>query len=220
MVNMSSTTEPAPSRAAGDLTARARIREAAIALFGDRGFRATTVRAIAERADVSAALVVHHFGSKDGLRRAVDEHLADDIRADKFAAMSTGVGLDAQSARTAIAEHASVFAYLSRALTEGTEAGSHLYDRLFNDAVDYMQVAEDEGLVQATADPAARAAALLNVALAQTLLHQHLQRVLGESDRVEALVRITPPLLDLYTDGLFTDSRFRDQWDPPPQEEP
>ncbi|MGB7449437.1 MAG: TetR family transcriptional regulator [Ornithinimicrobium sp.] len=209
----------AATRATQDMTARARIRDAAIELFGERGFRATTVRAIAEHAGVSAALVVHHFGSKDGLRQAVDDHLADDIRADKFAALSSGVGLDTKSARTAIAEHAAVFSYLSRALTEGTEAGAHLYDRLFHDAVDYMKAAQDAGLVQATADPAARAAALLNAGLAQTLLHHHLQRVLGEGDQVEALVRITPSLLDLYTDGLFTDSRFRDQWDPPPQEE-
>src|SRR6478735_9012705 len=56
-----------------DLTARARIREAAFRRFAAHGVAATSLRAIAEDAGTSAALVVHHFGSKDGLVRAVDD---------------------------------------------------------------------------------------------------------------------------------------------------
>ena len=54
-----------------DLTARARIRDAAITSFAATGFDAT-VRQIATQAGVSAGLVIHHFGSKDGLRAACD----------------------------------------------------------------------------------------------------------------------------------------------------
>ncbi|MEX1037720.1 MAG: helix-turn-helix domain-containing protein, partial [Acidimicrobiia bacterium] len=50
----------------GDLTAEARIRDAALARFPRDGFEGTTMRAIAEDAGVSAALVVHHYGSKEG----------------------------------------------------------------------------------------------------------------------------------------------------------
>jgi signal transduction histidine kinase len=59
-----------------DLTGRARIREAAMALFAARGVEATSLRAVAREADVSPALVVHHFGSKQGLAEAVDEAVA------------------------------------------------------------------------------------------------------------------------------------------------
>jgi AcrR family transcriptional regulator len=45
-----------------DLTARARIREAAFALIADQGVHGATLRAIARRAGVSAALVNHHYG--------------------------------------------------------------------------------------------------------------------------------------------------------------
>ncbi|MEP7368844.1 MAG: helix-turn-helix domain-containing protein, partial [Dermatophilaceae bacterium] len=64
------------SSAAGDpdLTARANIRNAALRLFADRGQDSVTVREIAAAAGVSPSLVVHHFGSKDGLRAAVDAH--------------------------------------------------------------------------------------------------------------------------------------------------
>jgi TetR/AcrR family transcriptional regulator, regulator of cefoperazone and chloramphenicol sensitivity len=57
-----------------DLTARARIREAAIDLFAERGIGPATIRDIAERAGVSSGLLRHHFGSKEGLRDACDEY--------------------------------------------------------------------------------------------------------------------------------------------------
>ncbi|MEZ5096013.1 MAG: helix-turn-helix domain-containing protein [Nocardioides sp.] len=60
----------------GDLTARASIRNAALRLFAERGPEGVTVREIATEAGVSPGLVVHHFGSKDGLRAAVDEYAA------------------------------------------------------------------------------------------------------------------------------------------------
>lgn len=43
------------------------IVDAARALFADQGYERTTIRAVAERAGVDAALVMQHFGSKEGL---------------------------------------------------------------------------------------------------------------------------------------------------------
>src|SRR5690625_7661105 len=73
-------TPPAPHsrsgpRQASDLTARARLRDAAIEVFGAEGF-AASVRTIAARAGVPPGLVIHHFGSKDDLRAVCDEHVA------------------------------------------------------------------------------------------------------------------------------------------------
>jgi AcrR family transcriptional regulator len=62
------------SSSAEDLTARARIRDAAITLFADRGIAAATIRDIAQAAGVSSGLVRHHFGSKEGLRQACDDY--------------------------------------------------------------------------------------------------------------------------------------------------
>ena len=70
---------------AEDLTTRARIRDAAIGLFGRDGFGPATVRAVASAAGVSPGLVIHHFGSKAGLLAgnhfltivSGGEHLAD-----------------------------------------------------------------------------------------------------------------------------------------------
>jgi AcrR family transcriptional regulator len=78
---------PGPDPA--DLTARARIREAALLHFGEHGFERATIRGIAETAGVSSGLVRHHFGSKQALREACDAHLVavvrrlnDQVRAD------------------------------------------------------------------------------------------------------------------------------------------
>jgi AcrR family transcriptional regulator len=57
-----------------DLTARARIRDAAIDLFAERGIGPATIRDIAAAAGVSSGLVRHHFGSKEGLRKACDQY--------------------------------------------------------------------------------------------------------------------------------------------------
>ncbi len=55
-----------------DLTGRARIRHAALHLFGAEGYAQTSLRSIAHTAGVSLALIAHHFGSKHQLRDAVD----------------------------------------------------------------------------------------------------------------------------------------------------
>ncbi|MDR1187360.1 MAG: TetR family transcriptional regulator [Bifidobacteriaceae bacterium] len=58
-----------------DLTARARIRDTAIHLFATQGFD-VPLRAIAAEAGCSPALIMHHFGSKEHLRQACDQHVA------------------------------------------------------------------------------------------------------------------------------------------------
>lgn len=47
------------------------ILDAAEILFAEKGFDAVSIRAIAEKADVSKANVFHHFGSKENLYLAV-----------------------------------------------------------------------------------------------------------------------------------------------------
>jgi AcrR family transcriptional regulator len=67
----------AEDRPPEDLTARARIRDAALDQFAARGVKAATLKDIADAAGVSVGLVQHHFGSKDGLREACDKHVRD-----------------------------------------------------------------------------------------------------------------------------------------------
>src|SRR5436190_1192209 len=53
-----------------DLTTKARIRDAAMELFAREGAAAGSLRAVARAAAVSPGLIVHHFGSTEGVIRA------------------------------------------------------------------------------------------------------------------------------------------------------
>lgn len=55
------------------------------------GFR-VGLRTVAADAGVTAGLIVHHFGSKDGLRRACDEHVLAVMRAAKAKVLTDGTG--------------------------------------------------------------------------------------------------------------------------------
>src|SRR5277367_4652746 len=57
-----------------DLTAKARIRNAAMELFATKGAANTSIREVAAAAGITHGLVVHHFANKDGLRQAVRQH--------------------------------------------------------------------------------------------------------------------------------------------------
>ena len=58
---------------------RTALIDAAAKLFADRGPPESSVRDVAEAAGVNHGLVHRHFGSKDGLLRAVMQHLADEV---------------------------------------------------------------------------------------------------------------------------------------------
>jgi len=54
---------------------RQRIIQAAAEIFSERGFRATTVRAICTRANANVAAINYHFGSKQKLYIEVHKHV-------------------------------------------------------------------------------------------------------------------------------------------------
>jgi AcrR family transcriptional regulator len=61
-------------RAAAAAETRQRVIEAAIAVYRDQGLGAATIKAVAERADVSRGTVLHHFDGGEGLLAAVLDH--------------------------------------------------------------------------------------------------------------------------------------------------
>jgi len=54
---------------------RRRLLEAAVSVFGEKGFHQSTHAEIGAAAGVNPALINFHFGSKDGLYRAVWDHV-------------------------------------------------------------------------------------------------------------------------------------------------
>jgi AcrR family transcriptional regulator len=58
---------------------RARILDATIEIYRERGIPATTLKAVAERADVSRGSILHHFGSAEGLLGAVLDRILETL---------------------------------------------------------------------------------------------------------------------------------------------
>lgn len=74
-------THPDPaSRAGRRLRTRQTILEAARQLFAEQGFERTTIRAVAARAGIDPALVMQHYGSKEGLFAAAAQWSEEDQR--------------------------------------------------------------------------------------------------------------------------------------------
>lgn len=209
---MRSTTIVEPP-AVQDLTARARIRDAAIARFGREGF-GVALRAIARDAGVSPGLVVHHFGSKDGLRAACDAHVLRVIRAHKEQVVRTS-GPDLLLVQLArIEELAPLLQYALTSLAAGGPFARQLVEQMVDDAVEYLVLGESEGTIRPSRDPRARARFLVLQALGAVLLHLRLQpEPLVGADLVRSVADvITLPALELFTHGLLTDSRYLDAY--------
>ena len=115
-----------------------RILDAAMLLFGERGFRGTTMKDIATEAGVSQALIVHHYGSKEDLRAACDEHVAHLIRTRKEEAIGSEPQIDPFIALRQMSNSRVLLRYLTRALTEGGPHAAQLIDDMIADAEEYM----------------------------------------------------------------------------------
>ncbi len=114
-------------RPAEDLTARARIRDAALRLFAERGVDGASIRDIAAEAGVSLGLVRHHFGSKEALRAACDEYAS--VRSKQILFEATQPGSTPSPSFLPEVHPAIVLLvrYLARSMSDGTPGVSAIF---------------------------------------------------------------------------------------------
>lgn len=197
-----------------DTTSRARIRDAAIALFGAHGIDGVSVRRIAEAAEASPALVIHHYGSKDGLRRACDEHIVARVVGRKRDAIDAADGDLVSAMQSWLAEgdaRRPHFDYLARMILDGSPTADALFDALVDRTSAMLEAGREAGTITPSSDPRATAAVLAAYGLMPLLLERHLGRALGEPGLTPgAIRRMTIPTLELYTYGLYSDTSMID----------
>jgi len=191
-------------------TAKVRIRDTAIECFAEHGLAGTTARKVATAAGVSPGLVIHHFGSMDGLRAACDEHVAASIRRQKSATLAAGPGLDILAAMRN-ADTGYLGRYLAEILVDDSPAVEQLVDDLVADAEDYFQQGVDAGTIVPTENPRGRAAVLVLWTLGGMVLHKHMDRLLGV-DLTDPGVTANPslaayagPVYEILSGGFFTE---------------
>jgi AcrR family transcriptional regulator len=171
-------------------------------LFPDHGFSATTVRQIATQAGVSPGLVLHHFGSKDGLRDACDRHVVTRFREIKSGAIDGGMFSSAFLAG-AMQESEAIMKYLAWAIARNHPAASDLYDEMLAEAVVVTRTAVDHGYVVDSQDLETRTALQMAMQLGLAVLHDHVERVTGiDLFDEEGIRRATPLLMEIFS-GLF-----------------
>jgi AcrR family transcriptional regulator len=184
-----------------DLTARARIRDAALRLFAERGIDGASIRDIAKAAGVSGGLVRHHFGSKEGLRDACDAYALDRLLRIKEQAV-----LDGQLANPGFlpATHPTIlllYRYLARGMVDGSKAAASMSDDMVELAEQWL-ARHEPGHSQ---DPRAYAAVLVAMQTGLLALHEHLSRALGMDILApEGHLRMSRALIDFYSSPLMS----------------
>jgi len=185
---------------ASDLTARARIRDAALQAFAQAGYAGATIRSIAEAAGVSPGLVRHHFGSKETLRQACDDYVLEALKG-----MNSQLLDDPARAARGRPSLQPFQRYLARALVDGSATVAASFEEMVTMTEQWLARADRDRTDPPAVERRVRAAVVTAMAAGIPLLHQHVSRALGadmfspQGDRL-----ITLALLDIYSHRLLS----------------
>lgn len=208
------TAEASDGRPLSDLTARARIRDAAVECFAEQGFD-TPFRTIALRADVSPGLITHHFGSKAVLRTACDAEVLQ-----RYHRLKTGAIADPSGSLTAWltapGDAAVVTVYMLRAIQSGGQPARDFLASLAEHVRGLMADGVAAGLIRPSRDEEARLRQLTLQSMGAMLV-QFLTAPDTTPDAFVASLRAREqdsvlPMLELYTEGLLTSSAMLDDY--------
>jgi AcrR family transcriptional regulator len=187
------------SVAFGDLSARARIREAALEHFAIDGYDRATIRAIAKTAGVSPGLLRHHYGSKEALREACNQYVFEMLhRANTLLLEDPGASAQTQQTSKRFGR------YLARSLADGSPTVGPIFDEIVTMTDAWLARADDSRTDTPPVDRRIRAALIAAMKIGIPLLHDHVSRALGtdmfgpEGDRLIALA-----MLDIYSHALI-----------------
>ncbi|KJE20911.1 transcriptional regulator, TetR family [Frankia torreyi] len=192
-----------------DLTAKARIRAAAFALVAERGVHSTTVRAIAQRAGVSPALVIHHFGSKQGVIDAISTWIVEYLHRNTREPDRGGDPAQALQRRLVrfermVAEVPLLGAYVRRMLLDGQPDGLDWFRRAVDLSAEELAHRERLGKARPSTDLRAEAAMLFILGFAPVLLGPMLEHALGlDFDDERSWTRWRDAESELLTSALY-----------------
>jgi AcrR family transcriptional regulator len=193
---------------AAETSTTERIRNAALKSFATYGTSATSLRTVAAAAGVSVGLVQHHFGTKAGLVKAVDDHVLGLViaaiapplaepPADSIAEMGSRV-------TRMVAEQPDIVDYLGRALIDGSRLGTTIFDTLAAFGIARWNKRNDRGETRPEVDLTWAALNALVLPLGTIILRSHIERQLPELFTSPAqLERWQDSVNTLLREGLF-----------------
>ncbi|HEX2774749.1 MAG TPA: TetR family transcriptional regulator [Micromonosporaceae bacterium] len=183
-----------------DLTARARIREAALRLFAERGIAAATIRDIARAAGVSSGLVRHHFGSKEALRDACDAYAIDQMNRLRDQMFAEGRLAD-QAFMGSVHPTAMLLRnYLVRSMMDGSTTAASMFESMVEIGERFLAGQKIE-----STDLRAYSAVLCAMQMGVFLMQDQLSQVLGVDVRTpEGIARATKGFADVFSHPLLS----------------
>jgi hypothetical protein len=154
---------------------------------------------------------LHHYGSKAGLRTAVDQYAAAQLDALMEDADEIGEVLTAGSNASitelfaqALPEDSPLPVYLRRLLLSGDPAGQALFRRWYEVSRVLLGQLVDAGFASPTTDPGVRTAFMLSADLVLLLLREPLTDVLGFDPMAgEGLSRWAAEVTRIYREGVL-----------------
>lgn len=161
-----------------DLTARAKIRDAAIELFAEAGYRGTSIRDVARAAGVSGGLVQHHFGSKEGLRSGCDEYVKETLHAITERKLESEE-FDSDFVSSLYESSTTVMRYVARGLTEEWPGMASIFDQAAADSEQWLSSTWPDRFPPGSQVARTHAAVLACTSLGTLALHTHLSRWAG-----------------------------------------
>jgi TetR/AcrR family transcriptional regulator, regulator of cefoperazone and chloramphenicol sensitivity len=193
-----------------DLSTRARIRDAAMVEFGDKGFKGATMKSIAAAAGVSVGLVQHHFGTKEGLRAACDERVLDMVRF-KIEAVEAGTISDPRVLSSLMAMGPHVQRYVGRALVEDSPGIRQMVDDVMSMGEHFLTAHWTERFPPGSQKARDAAAVMTAINTSTMVMQDHLARRIGvEPFSEEALTRIGVATFEVWE--AFADFTESDVW--------
>jgi AcrR family transcriptional regulator len=186
-----------------------RIRHAALKSFATQGAAATSLRSVAADAGVSVGLVQHHFETKAGLIKAVDDYVMSvviSVVAQPVSVPPKDSVADMGSRITGLlSEHPDVVEYVGRALVDGSPLGATIFDTLSAFGTARWNQRKDSGEARADIDLAWATLNSLVLALGTLILKRHIERQIPNAFATPAqLQRWQDATSVLLREGLFT----------------
>jgi len=191
-----------------DLKKLERIRLAALRSFATRGAAATSLRSVAADAGVSLGLVQHHFETKAGLIKAVDDYVMGVVikmvsrppsthPSDSIADMGSRI-------TNLFIEHPDVVDYFGRALIDGSDLGATIWDTLAAYGTARWNTRKETGEARDDIDVTWAALNSLVLALGTLILRGHIERQVPDAFSSPAqLERWQESVNTLLREGLF-----------------
>jgi AcrR family transcriptional regulator len=176
-------------------TGKDRILLCAMELFAEKGYDGVTTRDIAAKADVSVGLINHHYGSKEGLRQAVDGYFLAQF--ERFY-VGDGGNVEDKPGRdvvrsvdewvAGIADEWPVFCrYFRRALLEETEWGAALFKRYYDIVRSSIDRLDAKGRIRPDVDRLWLPFLFIFLETGTLLMDPYIKQILGRSGFEEDL---------------------------------